>query len=123
MAKSVNCDTQRAQTALTWLACLALAGGLLYVAKAVLVPLALAVLLTFLLAPPVIRLQRLGLPKLLAVLAVVTFAFAVLGGVGWMVSRQVLIRPTREPPPALTVGPSTIHPADPTFTPPTTPDP
>lgn len=90
MAKADDCDTGRARTALTWLACAALAGGLLYVAKAVLVPLALAVLLTFLLAPLVIRLQRLGLPKVAAVLAVAALAFAAIGGVAWLVSRQVV---------------------------------
>jgi predicted PurR-regulated permease PerM len=89
-AKAAAGGSPQGPQVLTWLACIALAGGLLYVARAVLVPVALAVLLTFLLAPPVIRLQRLGLPKVVAVLAVVTLAFALLGGVGWLVTRQIL---------------------------------
>jgi predicted PurR-regulated permease PerM len=88
--KTVLEDISRAQRVLTWLACIALVGWLLYAAKAVLVPVALAILLAFLLAPAVIRLQRLGFPKIAAVLAVSLLAFAVLGGVGWLVARQLV---------------------------------
>ncbi|WP_164103663.1 AI-2E family transporter [Candidatus Laterigemmans baculatus] len=88
-AKAHPTSGEKSQRLLVGLATIALAGGLLYVAKAVLVPIALAVLLTFLLAPAVIRLQRLGLPKGVAVLAVATLAFALIGGVGWLVSRQL----------------------------------
>ena len=54
----------------------------LYFAKEVLIPLALAIMLSFLLAPLVLRLQRWGLPRipsLLIVLVVVGGAFAGLG--------------------------------------------
>lgn len=78
--------TPRAQTVLAWLAGLAV----LYWAKAILIPVALAVLLTFLLAPLVTRLQRLGAPKVLAVAIVVAVGFALLGGVGYVVSGQVV---------------------------------
>jgi predicted PurR-regulated permease PerM len=54
----------------------------LYFAKEVLIPLALAIMLSFLLAPLVLRLQRWGLPRipsLLVVLVVVGGAFTGLG--------------------------------------------
>jgi hypothetical protein len=61
----------------------------LYFAKAVFVPLALAILLTFLLAPAVRLLRSWGLPKPPAVVLVVTFAFAVILGLGALVGQQV----------------------------------
>ena len=45
--------------------------GALYWGQVVLVPLALAVLLTFVLTPPVMRLQRIGLPRVTTVIVVV----------------------------------------------------
>jgi predicted PurR-regulated permease PerM len=67
----------------------ALSGALLYWAQDVLIPIVLAVLVTFLLSPLVIRLQRWGVPRFLAVPLVVLFAFAAVGGVGWAVAAQV----------------------------------
>ncbi|HEX9070943.1 MAG TPA: AI-2E family transporter, partial [Pseudolabrys sp.] len=61
----------------------------LYFAKPVFLPLALAILLTFLLAPAVRRLQTWGLPKLPAVVLVVSFAFTVILGIGALVAQQV----------------------------------
>jgi len=61
----------------------------LYFAKAVFLPLALAILLTFLLAPAVRLLQSWGLPKLPAVVLVVAFAFTVILGIGALVGQQV----------------------------------
>jgi hypothetical protein len=49
--------------------------GALYVAKAVFIPLALAVLLTFVLAPPARLLRQWGLPRVPAALIVVPVAF------------------------------------------------
>jgi len=60
----------------------------LYFARDVLVPLAVALLLTFLLAPLVHRVERLRLPRVPAVLMVVALSFAILGGVGWLISNQ-----------------------------------
>jgi predicted PurR-regulated permease PerM len=68
----------------------ALIAVLLYWAKAVLIPIALAVLLTFLLSPLVIRLQRWGLPKAVAVPLVLLLALAIVGGIGWVVTAQVI---------------------------------
>jgi predicted PurR-regulated permease PerM len=60
----------------------------LYWAQAVLVPLAVAILLTFVLTPPVTWLQR-WVGRVPAVLAVVTLVFAVLGLAGWGLARQM----------------------------------
>jgi predicted PurR-regulated permease PerM len=56
--------------------------------RAVFVPLALSVLLTFLLAPVVGFLQR-WLGRVGAVLVVVVLAFSVLGAVGWVMTQQL----------------------------------
>jgi predicted PurR-regulated permease PerM len=60
----------------------------LYWAQAVIVPIALAVLLTFVLTPPVNWLER-WLGRVPAVLAAVTLVFLVLGLAGWGLARQM----------------------------------
>ena len=60
----------------------------LYWAQAVLVPIALAVLLTFVLTPPVDWLER-WIGRVPAVLAAVTLVFIVLGLAGWGLARQM----------------------------------
>jgi predicted PurR-regulated permease PerM len=62
----------------------------LYWLQAVLIPIALAVLLTFLLSPVVGALQRRGLGRVPAVLVTVVLALSVLGGVGWTLTRQLV---------------------------------
>jgi predicted PurR-regulated permease PerM len=61
----------------------------LYWAQTVFIPVALAVFLSFLLAPLVTALQRRGLRRLPSVLLVVMLAAAVLGGGVWLVTAQV----------------------------------
>jgi predicted PurR-regulated permease PerM len=61
----------------------------LYWARTVFIPVAMAVFLTFLLAPIVSALQRRGLKRLLAVILVVMLAGTLLGGVVWLVSAEV----------------------------------
>jgi predicted PurR-regulated permease PerM len=56
----------------------------------VLIPLALAVLLTFLLSPVVGSLQRRGLGRVLSVLVTVLLALSILGGIGWTLTRQLM---------------------------------
>lgn len=68
---------------------LALALFCLSVAREVFIPIALAMLLTFVLAPLVERLQRLRVPRVAAVVLTVVFAFSVLGGLGWLLASQV----------------------------------
>jgi predicted PurR-regulated permease PerM len=61
----------------------------LYWARTVFIPVALAVFLTFLLAPLVAVLQRRGLRRLPAVILVVMLAGTLLGGGVWLVSAEV----------------------------------
>src|SRR6185503_3308208 len=60
----------------------------LYWAQAVLIPVALAMLLTFLLSPVAEALERMTLGRLPAILLVVVLAFSLLGGIGWIVTLQ-----------------------------------
>jgi predicted PurR-regulated permease PerM len=61
----------------------------LYWARVVLLPVSLAVLLTFVLNPVITILHRWGVPRVVAVTLVVVLAFVGLGGVGWVVTRQL----------------------------------
>jgi predicted PurR-regulated permease PerM len=63
--------------------------GILYAAKVVLIPLALAVLLTFVLSPIVGRLGHYRVPRVPAVLVVVGFVGLLLAALGWVVVSQV----------------------------------
>ena len=60
----------------------------LYLAQAVFVPFALAILLTFVLTPPVTWLER-WVGRVPAVLVMVTLVFTVLGLAGWGLARQM----------------------------------
>jgi predicted PurR-regulated permease PerM len=62
----------------------------LYWLHAVLIPLALAVLLTFLLNPVVGILERRGLGRVPSVLVTVLLALSILGGIGWTLTRQLV---------------------------------
>lgn len=61
----------------------------LYFGQAVLVPLALAVILSFILAPAVRVLRRIGLPKSPSVLLVVALAFGLIFSIGALITEQV----------------------------------
>lgn len=61
----------------------------LYLGQVVLVPLALAVILSFVLAPAVQLLKRAGLPNAPSVILVVMVAFSVIFGVGALITQQV----------------------------------
>jgi len=60
----------------------------LYFGREVLLPLALAILLSFVLTPPLLLLRRIKVPRVLAVAIVVITAFAIIGGLGWLISRE-----------------------------------
>ena len=60
----------------------------LYVAREVLLPLALAILLSFVLTPALLLLRRLKVPRVIGVAIVVAFAFALIMGLGWLMSQQ-----------------------------------
>lgn len=68
---------------------LVLVTACLYWARQVLVPVALAVLLAFILTPAVSALQRRGLGRLPSVFLVVVLALLLVGGVGYLISRQL----------------------------------
>ncbi|MES2571093.1 MAG: hypothetical protein V4710_13685, partial [Verrucomicrobiota bacterium] len=61
----------------------------LYFGREVLIPMALATLLTFMLAPLVTRVERWA-GRIGAVLIVVALLLGLLGGTGWMLTRQAL---------------------------------
>ncbi|MBU8543185.1 MULTISPECIES: AI-2E family transporter [Roseomonadaceae] len=63
--------------------------AVLYFARDLLVPLALAVLLSFVLAPIARALRRVGIPRLAGVLAAVLAAVAVIGFLGLVMGRQL----------------------------------
>src|SRR5689334_14528966 len=62
----------------------------LYFAKEILLPVALAVLLSFLLTPLANRLERWRIPRMLSVVLVVAMSFSVLGLLGWVVTNQLV---------------------------------
>jgi predicted PurR-regulated permease PerM len=62
----------------------------LYFAREVLIPLAMALTLNFLLTPLVIQFEKLRLRRVPAVILVLIMASAVVGGVGWIVTRQLI---------------------------------
>lgn len=62
--------------------------GLLHWLQGVLIPIALALLLTFLMSPPITAMQRRGVPRVVAVLATVALALGLLVGIGWTVAHQ-----------------------------------
>lgn len=64
--------------------------AILFLAKEFLVPMALGALLSFLLAIPAARLERLGLGRVWAAATVATLAFAVIGGVGYVIVSQMV---------------------------------
>lgn len=77
-------------TGFVTLATFVLVVAILKIAEEVLIPIALTVLLTFLLTPFVVRLTRWGFPKAIAILLTVTIAFGVIGGVSWIVFSQAV---------------------------------
>lgn len=62
---------------------------ILYVGRQLLIPLALAAMLTFLLAPLVGYIER-WIGRVAAVLIVVAMLFSVVGGAGWLLTRQLV---------------------------------
>src|ERR671920_2386143 len=67
-----------------------LAIGGLYFGRDIFIPFALAILLSFALTPLVNSLRRLRLPRIAAVLVAVTLAFILIGGIGFVVGRQLV---------------------------------
>lgn len=83
-------ETNQRLSILITLAMVVLVVAILRLAADVLIPIAIAVLLTFLLSPLVVRLMRWRLPKIAAIILTVTCAFSAIGIVGWIVTDQVI---------------------------------
>src|SRR5271170_7546545 len=64
--------------------------AVLYFGRPILIPIALAVTLNFLLAPAVIYLHRFRIRRVPAVIIVVVIAGSLIGGIGWVVARQLV---------------------------------
>ena len=64
--------------------------AVLYLAKTVVVPLALAILFSFLLSPLVTLLERIRLPRVLAIVVVILAAGIAVGTIGWTVFNQLV---------------------------------
>src|SRR3989442_15987343 len=69
---------------------LLVAAAILYLARDVLVPFALAILLAFLPAPAVRRLERWRLGRVLSTSIVVIFGFSLIGAVGYVAGVQAV---------------------------------
>lgn len=64
--------------------------ALLYFARDIAIPLALALLLSFILSPLVMRLRRWNIPKIAAVMVAVAITFAIVGTIGALVGEQLV---------------------------------
>ncbi len=64
--------------------------AVLYFARAILIPVALALTLNFLLAPAVLYLHRYRLRRVPAVIIVVVVAAAIVSGIGWVMASQLV---------------------------------
>jgi predicted PurR-regulated permease PerM/methanogenic corrinoid protein MtbC1 len=69
---------------------IALTTAALYFGREVLIPLALAILISFILTPSVQRLQKMRLGRVPSVLLVVILAFGGIGAVGWLMGAQIV---------------------------------
>jgi predicted PurR-regulated permease PerM len=81
----------------TTIAVLVVVVGALYLGSEILIPLALAILLSFTLAPIVIRLRRWGLGRIPSVVAVVLLVFVGLASLGSVVATQLVDLATNLP--------------------------
>jgi predicted PurR-regulated permease PerM len=61
----------------------------LYWAQAVLIPIALSIMLTFLLSPVASASERIGLGRLPSVILIVVLTFSLLAGIGWVATLQL----------------------------------
>src|SRR4051794_37713794 len=72
------------------LAAMITAVAALYFAKEIVLPIALATLLSFLLTPLANQLESWRIPRLLSAILVVAMSFSVLGLLGWVVTEQLV---------------------------------
>jgi predicted PurR-regulated permease PerM len=89
MARTTSAAESQRQSRLLTLAAIVIVVAALYLARDILIPLALATLLSFLLTPLVLYFERFRLPRVAAVLVTVVIAFGILGGIGYVVYFQL----------------------------------
>jgi predicted PurR-regulated permease PerM len=87
--KKAHSPTATSTDPLRFLLTLLLAIGGLYAGRSVILPLAISVLLAFILTPLVMAVQKRGLARVPAVLVILILAMGVLGGIGYGVGTQV----------------------------------
>ncbi|HEU4344951.1 MAG TPA: AI-2E family transporter, partial [Candidatus Binatia bacterium] len=83
-----NRSTRRAPS-LTIAVGLVLLLAFLYWTQAVLIPVALAILITFVLSPVAVALEQAGLSRAASVMVVIVLSVCLLGTIGWIVGSQV----------------------------------
>ncbi len=76
-----------ARVSVSFFVCLAVVAAL-YLAREILIPFSLAILVSFCLAPAVLRIERLRVPRVIAVSLVCLTAFTLVGMLGWIMSKQ-----------------------------------
>jgi predicted PurR-regulated permease PerM len=81
-------NTAASSSALTILATLAIVAAL-YFGRGLLIPLALAMVLAFLLTPVVNILERLRIGRVFSCVIAVVLSLCIFGGIGWIVARQL----------------------------------
>jgi predicted PurR-regulated permease PerM len=79
----------RKSPAFFFLAAVVLVIASLYLAQTILIPVAISILLTFLLSPVADSLERLGLGRVFSVILIVILAFSLLIAVAWLVSFEL----------------------------------
>lgn len=90
MARTRSSASSSSTSPLLTLASLVVAVAALHLAKEILLPLALAVFLSFLLTPLAEKLESWGFGRILSVISVVGVTFVVLGMLGWIVTSQLV---------------------------------
>ena len=90
MASPVTSNTPERFATLVSVMLLIIVVAVLYFMKDVFVPLALALLFSFLLAPLVTRFERWRLGRVPSVMLAVAIAFAVIGGIGYVLGNQLV---------------------------------
>ncbi|MGH8167543.1 MAG: AI-2E family transporter, partial [Woeseiaceae bacterium] len=89
MSVAANQNWPAALTTAARLASFAIICAILFWGQIVLIPIALAALVTFLISPLVTRLDRWGLPRLVAVIVVAGAVTGMVGGLGYVVVSQL----------------------------------
>ena len=92
--KKYNLDSP---TGLLTLLTLATVIGALHVGKEILLPVFLAALLSFVLAPLVVALERIRVRRVAAVLIITSVAFSLITGIAWLATNQVVNLSTQLP--------------------------